>query len=168
MAQYEEMQDKMGGLDPLNAPIPGESLTQDPEAPQPFEKSPVHTDAQEAIEDLFGRMTESERLDELIELMQANVPIEDIAQVVLFGGFREGQYNPDLMLTMLEPTMYILLWIADYANVAPVLDSESSAEFLDAETGEETEDVKEILAPESINEPLLSKIKEKLGNGEEK
>ena len=167
--KYDDMQAQMGGLDPLSAPVPGESLTQDPEAKQPFEKPPVQTNMQEAIEDIFIRMTDEERLDELINLMRSDVPVEDIAQVVLFGGFRAGQYNPDLMLMMLEPVMYILLWIADYADVIPILSEQSSEELIEADGGEpvdEETDVKEILAPEGINDSLLSTIKEKLGKEE--
>ncbi len=113
----EDIKNNLGGLDPLDGPIPGESLTSNPEVRQPFEKPPAHTDLEEAVESLFNRMIDEEKLDQILDLMRRGLPVEDIAQVVLFTGFREGQWTPDLMLTMIEPTIYILLALAEYAGI---------------------------------------------------
>ena len=168
MAQFEDMQAEMGGLDPLDSAVPGESLTADPEAKLPFEQPPVHTDMNEAIEDIFFRLTDSENMDQILNFMRGEVPLEDIAQIYLFSGFREGVFNPDLMLTLVEPTIYILIWMADYAGIDPVLDPESDGEF---DFGEDEEGglpaAGEIPVPESIPETLLTKIQSKLGDKEQ-
>lgn len=170
MSQHESLMALTGGLDPLDVPVPGESLTQDPEQMQSFEKPPVHTDMNKAVEDIFFRLTEEESLDEVINLIRADLPLEDIAQVILFSGFREGQFTPDLMLNLLEPTIYILIWIADYAGIDPVLSPDSDIDFFDEESGEELEevsDVSEIAVPESIAPSLLGTIKSKLDKDKE-
>lgn len=169
MTQHAELTAQMGGLDPLNVPVAGESLTQDPESKQPFEKPPTFTNVEEATQELFFNMTDEENLDQIVNLMRADVPIEDIAQVMLFSGFREGLFNPDLMLLMLEPTMYILLWVADYAGVSPVLSPESDIDFVDEE-GEElggVSDVSEVAVPESVSPTLLGTIRERLDTEEQ-
>ena len=39
-------------------------------------------------------------------------------KLVLYRGYTQGQYNPDLMLLMMiEPTIYLLIAIADYAGI---------------------------------------------------
>ena len=160
MARFEELQEQLGGLDPLEVPVPGESLTADPEQRQPFEQPPIHTDMNEAVEDLFFRMTEKESMDQLINLIRSEVPLEDIAQVVLFSGFREGAFTPDLMLNMIEPAIYILIWMADYAEIEPVLAPDDEFDFGDEEG--EVAAVEELQAPESVTPSLLTKIKTRL------
>ena len=71
----------------------------------------------EAMEALYLLLTEKERLTDLIKIIDDGVPIDEIAQVVLYRGYTQGQYNPDLMLMMIEPTIYLLIAIADYAEI---------------------------------------------------
>lgn len=111
----------MNQLSPFDAPVPGESLVTSPEQKFPFEKPPTHVDPQEAMEELFLRITDEEVLDDLLDLMRKEMPVEDIAQVILFEGFRTGAFNPDLMLLLIEPTIYILLAMANYAEIDAVL-----------------------------------------------
>jgi hypothetical protein len=156
MAQFEETMQEMGGLSPLDAPVPGESLTADPDTKASYETPPQHTDVNVAMEDLFMRLSQEEALDQVLNLMRSEVPLEDIAQTLLFGGFREGKFNPDLMLMMIEPTIYILLWFAEYADIEPVLYPEDEVgEQFDAEDF----DIQTAAAPEGVSEDLLSKIK---------
>ena len=46
--QFEE-----AGMNPFNAPIPGESLTQDPNQKFPWEQPPEITDVDTAIKEVF-------------------------------------------------------------------------------------------------------------------
>ncbi len=160
MAEYEDMMGQMGGMDPLDGPVPGESLTADPATKAPFETAPVHTDVNSAMEDLFLRISEEGVLDGLLNQMRAGIAIEDIAQVILFSGFREGKFNPDMMLLLIEPTIYMLLWFAEYADIEPVLhpDDDLATNF-----DEEDVEIEEAPVPEGISDDLLSKIKAKKG-----
>ena len=101
----------------FNAPIPGESLTVSPETPNNWETPPRYVDAEKAMEELYLLMTEKERLTELVKIIDEKVPLDEIAQVILYKGYTEGQYNPDVMLLMIEPTLYLLIAIADYAGI---------------------------------------------------
>lgn len=108
----------------FDAPIPGESLTSDPETRMPYERPPQIVDQQEAVEDLFLRMTDPDTLDDILDLMRAQTPIEDISQVILFEGFRQGMYTPDMYILLIEPSIYMLLALAEYAQIDAVLDPE--------------------------------------------
>lgn len=169
MASYETMQATLGGLDPLDVPTPGESLTTDPENPRAYERPPQFTDLNKAVDDLFMRMTSRDNIDQFLDLIRDGVPIENIAQVALFEGFRQGQFNPDLMLLMIEPTIYILLWLADYANINDVVlypqDGRATITMPSKEessTGGDTGSIQvgedSVKRPESVTPSLLERI----------
>ena len=42
----------------IQAPIPGQSLTNDPESPAPYERAPKYTDRTEILEYYFEEFTE--------------------------------------------------------------------------------------------------------------
>ena len=62
-------------------------------------------------------LTEDETLRELVTLIDEKTPLDQIAQVVLYRGYTQGLWNPDLMLMLIEPTIYLLIAIADYADI---------------------------------------------------
>ena len=112
----ENQFDKVG-VNPFNAPIPGESLTVSPDSKHSWENPPEYTNDEKALEALYFELTEIDTLRQLINIINDGVPLDEIAQVVLYKGYSEGKYNPDLMLMMIEPTIYLLIAIADYADI---------------------------------------------------
>tara|TARA_X000001382_G_C3166443_1_gene178011 strand:- start:48 stop:668 length:621 start_codon:yes stop_codon:yes gene_type:complete len=119
----------------FEAPIPGQSLTNSPENNYAWEKPPEMVDLNTARQKIFLNLLEPKNLEEVQKLMINEVPVDAIAQTVLVEGFRQGKFNPDLALQLLEPTMYMLLAIAEKSGIEPTLDAESDEddEDLDAE-----------------------------------
>ena len=105
------------GVNPFNAPIPGESLTASPDTPKAWERPPQYTDEEDAMRAVYMVLTEQDSLRGLIEIISEGVPLDEIAQVVLYKGYVEGKYTPDLMLLLAESTIYLLIAIADYAEI---------------------------------------------------
>ena len=105
----------------LGRPIPGQSLTTDPDNPAPYEKPPRFTSVHEASEFLFEKLIEEETYMQVMELLIDDMPIMDITQTLLFQGFTEGQWSPDLMLMLVEPVAYMLLALAERAQIDPVI-----------------------------------------------
>ena len=105
------------GVNPFNAPIPGESLTASPDTPKAWERPPQYTDEEDAMRAVYMVLTEQDSLRGLIEIISEGTPLDEIAQVVLYKGYVEGKYTPDLMLLLAEPTIYLLIAIADYAEI---------------------------------------------------
>ena len=103
-----------GGFD---NPIPGESLTSSPDTAKSWERPPQYVNEDRAMEALYLLLTDQDKLPDLIKLIDSGTPIDEIAQVILYQGYTAGQYNPDLMLSMIEPTIYLLIAIADYAEI---------------------------------------------------
>ena len=105
----------------LGRPIPGQSLTSDPNNPAPYERPPEFTSVHEASEFIFSKLIEEETYLQTMGLLLDDMPIMDITQTILFSGFTEGKWNPDLMLMLVEPIAYMLLALAERADIEPVL-----------------------------------------------
>jgi hypothetical protein len=115
----------------LGRPIPGQSLTADPDNPAPYERPPQFTSVHEASEFIFEKFIDEETYMPLMQMMADDMPIMDIAQTVLFKGFTEGQWSPDLMLMLVEPVAYMLLALAERAQIDPVLYREEEEDEVD-------------------------------------
>ena len=108
-------------VNPFNSPVPGEALTQSPEQRLPWEQPPRHTEVKPVMEEIFLQITEKENLIELLGLFMNKQPVDEIAQVILYKGVTSGLFNMDLMLMLVEPTMYLLIAIAEEYDIEPVI-----------------------------------------------
>lgn len=106
-------------------PIPGQSLTNSPDAPLPFEGPTKFVELQPALDHLFIQLTEDGALKNLEGLLSQKYPVSLIAEQLLFAGFTEGLWNPDLMLLLLEPTIYMILSIADRLGIKDIVIDEN-------------------------------------------
>ena len=118
-------------------PIPGQSLTNDPNNPAPFEKAPEFTDVHTAIRFIWGNLIKDDAYVEVIKMIDNQVPLMNIVKGVLFVGFQEGKWDPNLMMLLTEPMLYMLLALAERADLDPVFENESAEMLEDYE--EETE-----------------------------
>jgi len=165
-----------GGFD---APIPGESLTSSPDNAKSWERPPQYVNEDRAMEALYLLLTDQDKLPSLINLIDSGTPIDEIAQIILYQGYTAGQYNPDLMLTMIEPTIYLLIAIADYAEIKDYVLYEGEEDDPDTEIPgdnitpvdmdgdgipDETTDEPRITKPDEdvVDKSLLSRIKTEL------
>ena len=114
----------------LNAPIPGQSLTQDPENPQPWETPPEITDVQEAQELLFNQITAPDRIGSLLTILNEGIPVSKVATMAVKQGVFEGRWTPDLMLLLIEPTALMMVAIAKEFGVEPVVVDEAIREAM--------------------------------------
>jgi len=105
------------GLSPFNRPVPGQSLTNDPANKAPWESPPTFTTVQDAtvalVEDCF-----SEENFKMIALALADdMPVGNLAAIILQEGFNKGAWNADLLMMLMEPLMYILMAIAEKCDI---------------------------------------------------
>ena len=72
--------------------------------------------------------------------------VAKITEMLLFIGFSKGEFNADMMLLLAEPTMYMLLAIAEAVGIDPAInDDDADDEELEEATAEENEEVKQFL-----------------------
>ena len=102
-------------------PIPGQSLTRDPESPAPYEQATEYNNVHEAVEYLFLNIIEEQTYMQTMQALANKTPIMDLVQVILFDGFQRGKWNPDLMIMLLEPLAYILLALTERADIDVVI-----------------------------------------------
>ena len=169
--QFDEV-----GVNPFNAPVPGESLTASPETPKAWERPPEYTDEDEAMMAVYMILTEQDTLRGLIEIISDGIALDELAQVILYKGYTEGKYTPDMMLMLAEPTIYLLIAIADYAEIKDyVLYSEEDGDPDSEIPGDDVTPVdmdgdgipdepKAKVEPkkDSVSESLLSRIEKEL------
>jgi len=104
--------------------IPGQSLTNDPANPAPYEKAPEITNVHEGTEYLFDFITEETVYASLMTGIDKGVPVMSIVQVILFNEFQKGKWNPDLMLMLAEPCAYILIALAERLDLDIIIDND--------------------------------------------
>ena len=146
------------GIDALvntSRPIPGQSLTEDPDNSYPWESPPEYTDFRKAFNYIAEELLEEEVYVPLVVAMGQGVPISDITLQILQRGFQEGKWNPDLFMMLLEPLMYFLLALAEKAAIEPRL-------YGDEEDDLEPEDEDDIANMKANN--LTALTKEKVGD----
>ena len=107
-----------------NRPIPGQSLTANPEERAPFEKAPRFTSVHAASEDMFMKLVEPKVYVPVMEAVDDGIPVLQITQMILFQEFQDGAYNPDLMLMMVEPVAYMIIALAERLDLDIVVDEE--------------------------------------------
>ena len=104
-------------VDPFDAPIPGESLTNATDNRQAWEQPPEFTDVNEAIQETFLAITEGETYIDIMDSIRGGTNIADLTQVILFKGYTKGKWNTDLMVLLVEPIMYVLIALAEHNGI---------------------------------------------------
>ena len=98
-----------------------------------------------------------------------------MTQVILYRGYTQVLYNPDLMTLLIEPTLYLLIAIADYAKIKDYVLYEGEEDDPEAQIygddevpinidEDEEKPVEEKVKPkkESLGESLLSRVESEL------
>ena len=104
-------------VDPFDAPIPGESLTNSADNRKPWEEPPKYTDINEALQETFLGITEGEIYIDLMDQIRDGFPIDELTQYIVFKGYTAGYWTTDLMMLMVEPVMYLLIALAEHNGI---------------------------------------------------
>ena len=123
MAVTDKAVNFMQGSMERGRPIPGQSLTNDPSQPYNWEKPAEYTNPKEAMLFVFESLTEPETTANILLSLSKGVGVIDIASITLYTGFLEGKWNPDLMTLLMEPTMYMVMALAEKAEIDFVMDA---------------------------------------------
>lgn len=147
--ELQKIQGKMG------RPLPGQSLTNDPENPAPFEQAPEYTTVNEGVEFLWDKFIEPETYTSVLEAIADGTPIMNLVQVVLYDGFTKGKWNPDLMMMLAEPATYMLMALAERQDIPMTI--------YDGELEDETDD--EMLFGQTLTDDRINRLKSSKESG---
>ena len=105
-----------GEDNPFDAPVAGQGLTDEP-GNYPWEHPPQFTDPDEAADFVWDRLHRPEFMEQVIAMLDAGIPIEAIARVILFGGFTDGKWSPDVAFIIAEPVMKMIATVGMLGGV---------------------------------------------------
>jgi hypothetical protein len=93
---------------PFDAPVPGQSMTDKPGSAA-WEHPPQYTNTAEAADFVWDQLSTPEFAEQVIAMLDAGIPVEAIGRVILFGGFTEGKWTPDVAFIIAEPVMKMIV-----------------------------------------------------------
>jgi hypothetical protein len=174
MAITEKSIEFLGNSLAKGRPIPGQSLTNSPDQQYPWEQPPELTNAREAMFAIFDSLTEDDSLTNILFALNKGVGVIDLASITLYTGFIEGKWNPDLMLLLMEPTMYMIMALAEKAEIDYVMDSGDLSKQTDISTQDKVKQLQtavtsldevrkkasDQVSPQSVPEEVKEKIEE--------
>jgi len=191
MAISEKATNFMGSSLAKGKAIAGQSLTNSPDQPYNWERPAEHSNPNEAMMYVFETLTVPETTANILLSISNGVGVIDIASITLYSGFLEGKWNPDTMLLLMEPTMFMIMALAEKANIEYSLEAgddeapkemspESQIKTMEKGVSDLEEmrklaasrvspqsvptEIKEIIDQVEISPSLLEKVKEESNN----
>ena len=101
---------------PFDAPIPGQSLTDTP-GNNKWEHPPQYVEVEKASEDIWDLLHEPTKLEQILLLLKSGVSIEALTKGILFSGFTEGKWTPDVAFIIAEPVMKMIVVVGVQGGV---------------------------------------------------
>lgn len=121
----------MAGADAVfNAPIPGQSLTQDPNTRGPWEMPPKYTTVNMAVDHLFNVVTSKDFIQSYNKLLMEDKKfyVDELVVGILSEGFVNGLWTVDTMVLLVEPLTILMVWAAAQLDRSPSFSSDSGFE----------------------------------------
>jgi len=91
----------------LDAPIPGQSLTDEPKN-WPWENPPELNTPEEAIEYYITRMADEELMDDLAAMLSTGLPVAPVVKTLLTTGVMNGKHSIDISI-IIAPVLHTFI-----------------------------------------------------------
>ena len=138
-------------------PIPGSSLTKNPENRYKWEQPPTITTHSEASRFFFTKLLEPKVYNAVLDSIEEGTPLMDISQMLMYQAFSEGVINPDLMMIMVEEVVYMIAALAERQGIDFIIQEDDEddieenrlKELLNKQTNSENIEI-----PEAITEQV--------------
>lgn len=104
----------------LQGPIPGQSLTQEPQA-APWENPPEMSTIQEVIEYYTEKMLSMETEDAILFALDEGISVERMAEFVSTSGTMNGRHSLDLAFLIDPYVRELIRYVADIAGVSYII-----------------------------------------------
>ena len=104
---------------PFDAPTPGQSLTDIPKN-YPWEHAPQFSTVEDASMKVWEALHNDDTMDKILVLLDAGLTIEEITKVIVFSGFVEGKFTPDVGLLLTPIIGDMILAIGKKAGIKSI------------------------------------------------
>jgi hypothetical protein len=101
---------------PLEAPIAGMSMTHEVGA-RPWQTPPQQATVQEAIAHYIERMQDDSITEQIVNILQSDVPVTTLANTIQLAGVMEGRHSIDVGVLILPVIMEMIMLIADAEGI---------------------------------------------------
>jgi hypothetical protein len=101
---------------PLDAPIPGQSLTHELGA-RPWQQPAQYTTVEDALDYYIPRLESEEVTDQLLDVLEMGIPVTTVANTMQLGSVMEGKHSVDVGMLILPVLVELIMLIADSAKV---------------------------------------------------
>lgn len=101
----------------VNAPIPGMSLTTEP-GNRPWENPPMLVTVEDALEFYVNKLiTDSENHDAILEMLELQIPVENVANMLHKTGVMDGLHTIDVGILVAPAIEEMIMAIADLHGI---------------------------------------------------
>ena len=104
---------------PFDSPVPGQSLTDTPRN-YPWEHTPQFSTVEDASMQIWEGLHSDAAMEKVIILLEAGLTVEEIVKVIIFAGFVEGKFNPDVGLLLTPIVAKMVMAIGKKAGVEKI------------------------------------------------
>ena len=137
-----EAQFSQEGLDELTStlargvPIPGQSLVNSPDLKYAWEQPPEYPNPKDALDYISSILLQKDAVQQIVQALAKGAAVGDIAMAILYTKFTEGKFNPDVLLLLAEPVMFLIMAIGEEANIKYNIEGDDLDEFDDEDEQE--------------------------------
>jgi len=144
----------------FDAPVPGQSLTGEPKG-WAWERPPRFVNIDEAAMFIWDKLHEQEQLERIIVLLDIGVSVDSLTKTIVFGGFVEGAYTPDVAALLFPIVQRMIFSIGKKAEVKNIKLSNAKVDNTKKLVGD-------LLKSRNINEDRLEVFEKDKEQREEK
>ena len=132
-------------LDQLDAPIPGQSFTDEP-GKWAWERPARFSNVDECFEYVVNQIEGSQQGQEAFtKLMLSGIPLEQIVNTITFGGFTEGYWTVDVAELLKLPVLAYLIDMAMKDDLPVKVFSDASVKRYTAEGGMDSQTLLQLM-----------------------
>lgn len=131
----------------FDAPVPGQSLTGEPKG-WSWERPPRFVKVEDAAIFVWDKLHEQEQLERIIVLLDIGVSVDSLTKTIVFGGFVEGAYTPDVATLLFPIVQRMIFSIGKKAEVKNI-------KLSNAKVNNTEKLVNDLLKSRNINEDRL-------------
>lgn len=100
----------------LDAPIAGQHMVSELGG-RPWQQAPQYTTVDEAIEYYLDRMSSEEFTDQLVDVLEMDVPVTTLANTIQMAGVMDGKHSIDVGMLVMPLLMEMIMLVGDMAGV---------------------------------------------------
>ncbi len=100
----------------LDAPISGQHMTSELGG-RPWQQAPQYATVDEAIEYYLDRMSSDEFTDQVVDVLEMDVPVTTLANTLQLGGVMDGKHTVDVGMLVMPLLMEMIMLVGDMADV---------------------------------------------------